>query len=525
MMQTVWLYIDDIAGKGADLIIITELLFYLSISLFPSALSIATLIASVFVMGNLAERYELASMKSAGVSLIRIMRPLIVTTAFISCFSFVCNNYFAPYSNLKFRSRLYDIRKQKPTLNLTPSIFNYDFQGYTIRIGDKESNNKTIKDVLIYDNNTTYSDRFSVTNAVSGEMYGSNDDRFFIMNLYNGSRSEESKPSPGKNNYPFVRLNFKKWTKVFDLSQFDLNRTDENLFKSHQTMLTSGELFVAIDSIDSEISGRADRASAQVSDFWRRYRTNKHEIKPIVITNESKDVTQKIDSVYETTSTETRIKALFGKKTEFAEESLPKKAENNVHPDQLSTLTQPTSIFGSGAKQVFTKELKDYDMILETFAKTDQKIIISNALSQVKNVETQIEIMDQSILKILESKAKHIFQLISKYSIALACMIFLFIGAPMGAIVRKGGFGYPILVAIIFFMIFVTLNILFQRLAERNVLNPYLAAWMPSIILMAVGTMLTFKALNDSQLSINIDFKAIFQNLTKRFRKNQGSTI
>ncbi|MCB0533733.1 MAG: LptF/LptG family permease [Saprospiraceae bacterium] len=136
VMQFLWLYIDEIAGKGVSVFILIELIAYLSIATFPMALPIAVLIAGVMVLGNLAERYELSSMKSAGVSLIRIMRSMIIMAAGIAFFSYICSDFLIPIANLKFKSRLYDIRKQKPALTLEKGVFNEDFRQFVIRIGD-----------------------------------------------------------------------------------------------------------------------------------------------------------------------------------------------------------------------------------------------------------------------------------------------------------------------------------------------------------------------------------------------------
>ena len=223
--------------------------------MIPLSLPVAVLISSVMVLGNLAERYELSSMKSAGVSLWRVMLPLMVITGSIGVFSFFCSNYFIPVSNLKFKSRLYDIRQQKPALSLEESLFNQDFQGFSIRIGHKHPDNSTIEKVMLYDNTDGNQSRLSMVTADSGRMYGSEDSKYFVMQLFRGQQVSEPKPITKVNqrNFPMMRSNFVTWTKVFDLDQFELDRTDESLFKSHQSMLSDRQLLIAIDSIDKEI--------------------------------------------------------------------------------------------------------------------------------------------------------------------------------------------------------------------------------------------------------------------------------
>jgi len=155
VMQTLWLYIDDILGKGAGIFVILEFLVYLSISMIPLALPIGVLLAGVFLFGNLGERYELSSMKSAGISLIRIMMPILFFATLVSLFSWFCSDYLGPNSYIKFISRLNDLKKQKPTLSLQEGIFNEDFYSYVIRIGKKSSNGTDINDILIYDHSST----------------------------------------------------------------------------------------------------------------------------------------------------------------------------------------------------------------------------------------------------------------------------------------------------------------------------------------------------------------------------------
>ena len=183
VMQTLWLYIDEIAGKGVGFFLLVELLGYMSVSMIPLALPIAVLISSVMVLGNLAEHYELSSMKSAGISLWRVMIPLMAVTILVSVFSFFCSNNFIPVSNLKFRSRLYDIRRQKPALNLEQGIFNDDFQGYSIRIGLKDPDNRTIHEVLIIDHSESNDGRIMEISAENGEMYVTADERYFVMQI------------------------------------------------------------------------------------------------------------------------------------------------------------------------------------------------------------------------------------------------------------------------------------------------------------------------------------------------------
>jgi len=275
VMQVLWLYIDDIAGKGLGFFLIIELMGYKCVSLIPLALPLAVLISSVMVLGNMAEKYELSSLKSAGIPLSRIMRPLMFFGIASVFFSFITSNNLIPVANLKFGSRMYDIQKQKPALRLDAGIFNDDFDGYAIHIGEKEGD-KLIKEVLIYDHSDASKGRLSQIVAEQGEMYATEDGGYFLMQLQNGHQYVEAEPSVsgGQRSYPFIRTNFKKWTKVFDLSEFDLNRTNEELFKSNRSMMTSAQLRVAADSISIKIRRREVGLSNQMSNYFHFLETD-----------------------------------------------------------------------------------------------------------------------------------------------------------------------------------------------------------------------------------------------------------
>ena len=195
IMQTLWVYVDEIAGKGAGLLMLVELIGYMTVSLVPMALPIAVLISSVMVMGNLAERYELSSIKSAGVSLTRVMMPLFFVTCGIAAFSYFCNDTLIPISNLKFKSRLYDIRKQKPTLSIEERLFNDDFGDVVIRVNNKIGEDGEVEEVLIYDHNVSNENRLSEISAKKGRMYTTEDGKFFVMDLEEGSQFNEIKPT------------------------------------------------------------------------------------------------------------------------------------------------------------------------------------------------------------------------------------------------------------------------------------------------------------------------------------------
>jgi lipopolysaccharide export system permease protein len=511
-MQFLWTYIDDIIGKGAGFWIIMELLSYLSVSLIPTALPIAILISSVMVMGNLAERYELTSIKSAGVPLLRIMKPLMFVTFGIAIFSFLCSNYIIPLANLQFKSRLYDIRKQKPALNLEAGVFNDDFKGFIIHIGKKNPNNRDIENVIIYDHTAGNAEPMEIT-AKRGEMFNTADGNFFIMKLYEGTQYQETKQmSKGKSKtYPFSRISFKEWSKVFDLSEFNLKETDQDLFDSHYTMLSVSQLRIKIDSLEQKIASKYNKLGEQTNQYLSI-------LKKDSLSTFSGLLPDTKEESYDTSDNKIQVEVDSIESDSVAQTTKSNKTNNDKKVDPHKKATKG---YGKGPMpQTITKPLNEYNSIAELFTEERTKRnLYSKAQSYARNLQSQAKSTLRTVDKYRENLVKHIFELNIKFSMALICFIFLFIGAPMGAIVRKGGFGYPILIAIIFFMIYIILNIFCKKLAESFVLSATMAAWLPCMILFPVGMMLTNKAMNDTKV-LDVDkYFTFFKKLIAGVRK------
>jgi lipopolysaccharide export system permease protein len=515
LMQTLWLYIDDIAGKGLGFFLVVELLAYKCVALVPLALPIAILISSVMVIGNLAEFYELSSFKSAGVSLLRIMRPLIAVGFLSALFSYYCGNYLMPAANLKFGSRMYDIQRHKPTLRLDAGVFNYDFQGYAIHIGRKERDGKSIRHVLIYDHSDDNTNEFTQIVAAKGEMYPSPDGKFFIMNLRDGHQYTETRSAySGGSQAPFVRVAFEEWTKVFDLSQFDLSRTDEELFKSNRSMLTISQLGEAIDSISLKIEQRKKNFSNAYANYLSFLKPDSTFIeRPKITPFDTATTGRALDSL-----SPDSIPAL--PRVSPLDQDAAAPAVGNGQDDSLSRTRRigPVSqVSYSGPQPLLQEpELEGIQSIIKTFPLYEQRQLYSRAATVARTIQNQAEAAQRFLYDLRESRVKHIYDMHTKYSMAIVCIIFIFIGAPMGAIVRKGGFGYPILVSIFFFMLFVILTIFCRKIAESFVVPAEAAAWIPLGILTPLGALLTHKAMHDAAF-INMDgIVAFFSRLAAK---------
>lgn len=498
LLQMMWVYIDEIMGKGAGLFFITEMLFYLSVFLVPQALLIGVLTSSVMTVGGLAENYELSSMKSAGLSLIRIMRPIMLFCIGIGIFSYICSDFLSPLAKLKYNARMYDIRKQ-PTLALEEGVFSDNFPGYTIRVGKKSSDGRRIEDVMIYQTSrqtTGGSVTLSEVLAKSGEMFTTPDEQFMIMHLNEGRRYERA-GNDGEHRFSFIRTSFKEWNKIFEIAE--LERTDEKLFGNNQATKTVSRLRRDIDSIGNLLLQKK-------IDYGKIYQTNFSGFE------NKQDTTQKPYEV------------------EINQQKLQPALQNK--PDSRYRIVAPVDSQDVIKQQLEGKPLSVFATLLQTFPPQHRSIILSRAKGNIESILSQTTSNAKSFDKIRESQAKHICELHTKFLMAVMCVVFIFIGAPMGAIVRKGGFGFPLLIAISFFIIYIFMYIMFRKLGEQGTIRADWAIWFPCFILACIGAYLTWHANNDTKVFNADRFKRIFRIfkkvnllLSNKFKRKTNSSI
>jgi lipopolysaccharide export system permease protein len=248
VLQFFWLYIDDIVGKGLDMFTIGTFILYVSATLVPLALPLAVLLSSIMTFGNLGETFELVAIKSAGIPLLRFMRPLFITSLVICGIAFLFNNYFIPVAQLKMQTLKYDIIVSKPAFDIKEGVFYDKIDGYIIKIGKKEKDGATIHDILIYQHNYNLLQDNAIV-AKSGKMTISPDKKFLEFNLKNGWDYQEKGPHNTLNTQ-LIRTGFEEYKKVFDLSSFKLNKTDDSTFKNNYQMLNMRQLSTTIDSLE-----------------------------------------------------------------------------------------------------------------------------------------------------------------------------------------------------------------------------------------------------------------------------------
>ncbi len=264
VLQFFWLYIDDIVGKGLDMFTIGRFILYVCATLVPLALPLAVLLSSIMTFGNLGETFELVAIKSAGIPLLRFMRPLFIVCIFICGIAFLFNNYIIPVASLKMQTLKYDIIVSKPAFDIKEGVFYDKIDGYVIKIGKKEKDGATIRDVLIYQQNLGLQDITIV--AEKGKMTITPDKKFLQFDLENGWNHQE-RGQRMTTNTEYFRLGFKNYKKVFDLSSFKLNKTDDSAFKNNYQMLNMRQLNAAIDTSEKMTLSYKDRFIREMKIF------------------------------------------------------------------------------------------------------------------------------------------------------------------------------------------------------------------------------------------------------------------
>lgn len=282
VMQFLWKYVDDLVGKGLSTGVLLELLMYASARLVPLALPLAVLLASIMTYGSLGEHYELTAVKSAGISLLRFMRALIFTVIGISIFAFVFSNNLLPMANLKFGALLYDIRHQKPTVALKPNIFYNGINGFFIKVGSKDDETNTLYNLTVYDHTSGKGNDHVIT-AEKGHMTQDENAMALTLQLYNGKQYKEIDPKDPQQKpaYEMMNTTFKSWEKRFDLSQFKLQRTDENFFKDLKQMLDLKQLQEGIDTIMIEEKNLVEGLKQSLYQYTNLQKFGLDTLKPI----------------------------------------------------------------------------------------------------------------------------------------------------------------------------------------------------------------------------------------------------
>ncbi|MCB9223078.1 MAG: LptF/LptG family permease [Crocinitomicaceae bacterium] len=462
VMQFVWKYIDDLIGKGLDFTIMLELLFYVSITLIPLALPLAVLFSSIMTYGNLAEHNELTAMKASGLSLLKVMRPMFYFVIILSISAFYFTNFLMPVANYKWRAMIYDIQEKKPTFGLTPGVFYNDIDGYSIRVGAKNDNTGSLDDVLIYQ----YND-ISVGKTIkskTGEMLKSENERYLLLKLNSGAMYEKMKIGSMQNSkYPYQKTYFDEAIIKFDMAQFQMQETNEDLFKRDFEMMNFIQLQETIDSM--KIYFRTMN-----SDFGNVLK------REMVLFNDAYKVdTNKVDTT----------------------------------------------------GNVVVKEIQEIDTIIhiDSLIKQDIKPLMTYVQNEIRSRKEMLN--GQKMFRNAQKNVMYQFQttLHKKFTLSVAIIVLFFIGAPLGAIIKKGGLGAPLVFATLFFLLYYILTIMGENMVESQFIEPWKGMWMSTIILTPLGAFLTYKAANDSALFDREAYKKAFRWIGRKLFGNRGNLM
>ena len=415
-------------GKGLDTLVILQLFWYILVTLVPMALPLAILLASIMTLGNFGERYELVAMKSAGISLWRILRPMIAVVSLLSVFAFFFSNNFMPIAEKKMRTLMYEINTKKPTVNIRPNEFYADIEQYIIRIGAKDKDGKNLSDVVIYDHSKSLGN-ISITAAKKGQMYTEDNGNTLVFNLIDGYTYDESVDENSFDTRPLIRLNFKEQLIRFDVSDFAFKETEEDRYSNHYKMLNILQLNKNINELRKENS-----------DFnLSIIRGIKNQITTPIIRDSN---ILKIDSLY-----------------------------NFSFQKDYSSLT-----------------------------KEDRQKVIEQASQRATYLKSDLKMLDSKRKGDSEIIIRHRNELHRKFTLSAACLILFFIGAPLGAIIRKGGLGMPVVVSVLSFILYYVVGMIGEKASVEGAVSSFLGMWSSTLVFLPIGLFLTIKATSDSSL-------------------------
>ncbi len=445
LMQFLYRKLDDLVGKGLEWYTILELLMHASSTLVPLTLPLAVLISSIMAMGNLSERYELVAAKSSGVSLLRILRPLIVASFIIAGIAFFFANTVMPYSRLKLSSQFYNISLKKPALLLKEGIFLRDFDDLVMKVGRKTKDNR-LYDVLIYDHRKVGQSR--IIRSDSAKLVNSDTTSYMLMHLMNGKLYEEKDLRN-----QMTRFGFDEMDVVIDMTSFKMPDTNEDLFKGSPKLKNIKELDYSIDSLERRLEANTRGVRKDISD----------------------------DMLLQ-------LKYIDSAKLEPV-----------------------------GSKPVKVTRFADKELY-------DQKSAMANAGNRIRTIQQNLQLVKSDNELQFKKLVDHKIAWYEKFALAFSCVVLFFIGAPLGALVKKGGLGLPIVLSVGMYFIYHMINLIGRNLAESFVLSPMMGIWFSTLILFPFALYLTHIANTDQSSKLLSSFITFVKQIGKRKAKSKENS-
>lgn len=447
VLQTIWLYISELAGRGLDLIIVLKFLWFVSPRLIPLVLPLTILVTSLMVFGNFAENYEFAAMKSNGISLQRSMRSLTVFILLLSVTAFFFANNVIPYSEYKWLNLRRNISQFKPSMVIAEGQFSQIGDDFNIKVAEKYGDNdQYLREVVIHKKNDKRPNgNYTVIIADNGELASEEESNTLSLILKDGYYYDEIQTNNvlKQRRKPFAKSYFEEYTINIDLTELnDKDIEKENKLNNHN-MYNVGELIVEIDSLSEDYMKNKDMFSKNMY-----YRSG------------------------------------FSK-------------------------------FGD-IKELDTIKYQHIDSILYMFEPVKQSAIINLAINNARSTIHSVTAKKSEYKIKIKRINKYEIALHEKYALAVACFILFFVGAPLGAIIRKGGMGLPMVVAILLFLTYHFIGIMAKNSAEDGTLHPFIASWISTVVMLPLGIWLTYRATTDQGI---FDMDAFLQRFTVLFKK------
>ena len=438
LMQFVWMHIKDLVGKGVEIGVLAEFFIYAVASVVPLALPLAILLASLMTFGNLGEKTELTAMKAAGISLFRIMRPLTISLMFICGGAFLFSNYVLPVSQVKLWALIFSLRQKSPELEIPQGEFYDGIDGYNIYVRHKDPKKGMLYDMMIYD----YSEGFqnaTVMVADSGQIYFTEDNKYLLLRLYSGESFE------------------------------NLDRKQKRATKSEKNIPYRRESFAQ---------------KQLLIDFNMEF--NRYDEKTLGDQHVSKNVSELVYSI-------DSVDVLAHKRS--AEQSTVLVENRYFGRERQASRNLNEEVTGAPDNRVFV-----VDTLLASMSGDER---YRSATAAVEKAKSQREQVDYNALMLDDYQRyirRHEIELHRKFTLAFACLVFFFIGAPLGAITRKGGLGMPVVISVVMFIIYYIIDNTGYKMAREALWPCWAGMWLSSMVLLPIGIFLTYKAATDSAL-------------------------
>ncbi|MBT1701830.1 LptF/LptG family permease [Chryseosolibacter indicus] len=534
-------YFDDLMGKGLEGTLIAKLFFYFGVVTTPTALPLAVLLAALITFGNLGEHFELTAIKSAGISLTRTLLPLFFLILILTGFAFFVNNNLVPKAALEAYSLLYDVKQKKPALDLREGTFYNGIPDISIKVNKKfPHDDAALKDIIVYDHRKHDGNK-EVIIADSGRMTTILNERYLKFELFNGynyvegtSQEKEMTGQKGSSAESLTRSKFNKSQVVFDLSSFQMVRTDKKWFQGNRIMRNLGELDQDMDSLYREVLQQQLNYYNYKPTYFSYFNKSEPLIYPLELQEFKyyKDSLERSKYVKEVPYSEENAnpKVLPVEKTE--NKPLKRESSSSKKPRKLE---RPSRIKSSIAKGKTVRErdknklaaikkdnLADSIAVNSRYAKLDSvfnaapsKEIAQNTANFARQVVSQIINSNTSIENFKKERIVFEIQWHKILASSLACVAMFMIGAPLGSIIKKGGLGVPFLVSIIFFIIYYLLSMQGEKLAKQGTIGVFAGVWSADLILFLIGLVFLRQARIDARLFDADSYMVAFDKLKK----------